>query len=72
MNHRFGIGLLGLALMLTLAFGAVACSSTSGNEPAKAVVTSVGGGNGADIDQLRPASSYLRRWPGWHSGKPFH
>ena len=46
MNHRFGIGLLGLALMLTLAFGAVACSSTSGNEPAKAVVTSVGGATG--------------------------
>lgn len=46
MNHRFGIGLLGLSLMLTLAFGAVACSSTSGNEPAKAVVTSVGGATG--------------------------
>ena len=37
------MGLLGLVLMLTLAFRAVACSSTSGNEPAKAVVASVWG-----------------------------
>ena len=43
MNHRFGMGLLGLVLMLTLAFGAVACSSTSSNEPAKAVEASAGG-----------------------------
>ena len=35
MNHRFGMGLLGLALMSMLAFAAVACSN-SGNDPAKA------------------------------------
>jgi FtsP/CotA-like multicopper oxidase with cupredoxin domain len=56
MKHRFGMGLLGLALMSMLAFAAVACSN-SGNEPTKAIVASVGGAAGltstiSDLPQI--------------------